>query len=101
MLNVQRSMLNAQQKYFKYFSLLRMPEIHKYLPKVIPVFFNAVIHLFDFFLVEKPQHFLFQLTAALAGNDFHPVNAAINGFFHNVAQGFINLIAFIKNLVKV
>ena len=68
---------------------------------VFVIFFNAVILLLDMSLVEKAQHFLLELSAALAGDDLSKLDLLVHGFFHDAVKLRVDLVAFIIDVVQV
>ena len=75
--------------------------MHKQPAEVFTVFFDPVVVLFDVLLLQKAQHLLLQLSAALAGNDFHQLYLLVNCLLNDVVQGIIDLSAFVVNVVEV
>ena len=51
------------------------------------------------FLVEKAEHFLFELTAALTGDDLYERDLLINRLLDNAIEFCVNFIALIVNIM--
>lgn len=67
--------------------------------KVFIIFFNPMIQGFDVLLVQESQHALFELTAALAGDDLDQFNPLVYGLVYDVLEGLVYLVAFVENIV--
>ena len=74
---------------------------YKNATEILAVFINPVIKNANMFLVEKTQHFLFKLSAALAGDNFDKVDFLLDRFLNDAIELFVNFIAFIINIVQV
>ena len=51
------------------------------------------------FLVEKAEHFLFELTAALTGDDLYERDFFVYRFLNNAIEFCVNFIALIVNIM--
>ncbi len=69
--------------------------------KVLVVFFNAMIQLFDVTLIQKAEHFLFKLPAAFAGNNFHQLYFLSHGLLHNAVEFRVDLAAAIVDVMQI
>jgi hypothetical protein len=75
--------------------------MHKNATEVLTIFVDAMIKNTDMFLVQKAQHFLFQLSTAFAGDDLDQFDTFINSFLHDAVEFGFDLVAAIVDVVKV
>ena len=78
-----------------------MLKAHKNSPKILAVFVYAMVKRANMFLVEKAEHFLFELSASLTGNDLYKRDFLLDRLLDNAIEFRINFIALIVNIVKV
>lgn len=78
-----------------------MPESDKQAPPIFRILFQPMIQLPNVLLLKKPQHAFFQLAAALARNDFDLIDPFGNGLIQYILQGLFDLVALIKNIMKI
>lgn len=69
--------------------------------EIFVVFFHAMIQLFDMVLIQEPQHFFLELTAALAWDNFNKIDLSVNCFFHDLVEFFVDQIAFVVNIMQI
>jgi len=68
-------------------------------PEILVVFLNAVIERFDVFLLQKTQNALFELAAALAGDDLHYGDPLVERFPEDTVEFSVDGPALIKDVV--
>lgn len=78
-----------------------MAKMDKNTPKIAAVLVDPMIHGTNMGLVEKTQHMLFQLPAALAGDDLDQRDTLVDRLFHNPVQLIVNLAPPIIDIVQV
>lgn len=78
-----------------------MAEVDEDPPEIFVVFFQAVIEGTDVGLIEKAQDVLFQLAAALAGDDFDQIDAVVYSFLDDPIQFSLNAIPPIVDVVEI
>ena len=78
-----------------------MLKTHKNATKILAVFINTMIKGANIFAVEKAQHFLFELSAALAGDNFHEGDLLLNRFLNNAVQFSFDLVTAIVDVVQI
>ena len=76
-------------------------EMHEDATEVLVVLLNAMIQRADMFLIQEAQHFLLELPAALARNDFNQSNLAIDGLSYDAVKFHINQTAAIINIMQI
>jgi hypothetical protein len=77
------------------------PKVDEYATEVLGVLFDAVVLSLDFWLIEKPEDPLFQLTAALSGDDFHQADLLFDRFIDDGAKSPIDVASSIVNIVEI
>lgn len=74
---------------------------YKQPPEILAVLINAMILGLDVLLLQKSDHLLLQLPAALARNDLDDGNTFLNRLINNVVQGLVNFPALVVDIVEV
>lgn len=69
--------------------------------EILVVFLNTMIQLFNVALIQKAQHFLFELPAAFAGDNFDQLNFLGDGFLHDAIEFGIDLAAVIVDVMQI
>ncbi len=69
-------------------------------PKILAVFFHAVIQLFNVPLVQEFNDPFLQDAAALAGNDLHQRDALLDRLIYDAVKLVFNPVALVENIVK-
>ena len=69
--------------------------------EVLVIFFDAMIQRADVRLIQEAQHFLLELSAALAGDDLDQFDLALERFFHDAVQLRIDLLAAVVDVVQI
>ena len=72
---------------------------HKNASEIFAIFINPVIKNADIFLVEKAQHFLFELSASLAGDNFDKVDFLLDRFLNDAIKFGFYFVAAVVNVV--
>jgi MoxR-like ATPase len=78
-----------------------MPEMHKDSTVIFGVFFKSMILAADVRLVEKAQHFLFELPTAFARDDLYQFDFAIDRVFDDAVELRIDLSTTVVNVMQV
>ena len=78
-----------------------MFEMDEDAPEIFVVLLDAMIQRPDVLLVEEAQHPLFELTAALAGDDLDEGGLLLDRLVDDAAQRTIDLVAPVENVVQV
>ncbi len=76
-----------------------MFETYKYSPKIFTVFVYTMVKRANMFLVEKAEHFLFELSATLTWDDLYKRDFLLDRLLDNAIEFRIDFVAFIVNLV--
>lgn len=78
-----------------------MFKVNKQPPEVLAILINPVVFGFDVLLLQEPDDLLFELPRPFAGNDLYRVDLSLNGLIDDIAQGSVNLVASVVNVMKV
>ena len=76
-----------------------MLKTHENSSKILAILVYAMIKRANMFLIEKAEYFLFELTAALTGDDLYERDFLINRFLNNAIEFRVNFIALIVNIM--
>ncbi len=76
-------------------------EMDKDPAKILVVLLNSMIELANVPLIQKSQHFLLELAAALAGNNLYQLNLLGNGLLYDPIEFGVDLAASIVNVVEI
>jgi hypothetical protein len=75
--------------------------MHKHPPEILVVLLNAMIEGFDVGLVEVAKNFLFELAAALAGDDFDEGDLFTDGLVNDAVKFLVQGAAVVIDVVQV
>src|SRR5208282_1925531 len=80
----------------------RLPaEVDEHAAEVLGVLLHPVIERLDLLLLEEPEHVLFKLARALAGNDLDERRLLPDRLVHDVAQRPVDVLAAVVDVVQV
>ena len=76
-------------------------EVNKNPAEIFIILLDAMIKFFDMSLIQKPQNFFLELSAAFAGNDLNELDPFFNGFVHDPVQFDHDSVAIGEDAVEV
>lgn len=76
-------------------------EVDEEAAEVFAVFVDAVVVLFHLWLLKEAEDLLFQLAAALAGDDLDELDLLVDRLVDDVAEGVVDCARVVVDVVKV